>query len=84
MYGGKDIPVVEDPDAPVKTMAMITESEMKIFRDKDWYWEDLDGSIFKWVSGYDVFEALMKQYWQIGTHKRAAHGMFTNITEAEG
>lgn len=82
MTGGKDLPVVEDPDAPVSNMAMITEKEMKIFRDKDWYWEDLDGSIFKWVSGFDVWEALMKQYWQIATHKRNAHGRFTNLTES--
>lgn len=82
MYGGKDIPVVEDPDAPAGNMAMLTESEIKVFRDQDWYWEDIDGSIFKWVSGYDVWEALMKQYWQVGTHKRNAHGRFTALTEA--
>lgn len=82
MFGGKDLPVVEDPDAPFKTMAFVTESELKIFRDKDWYWEDLDGSIYKWVYDYDKWEALMKQYWQMGTHKRNAHGRFTNITES--
>lgn len=84
MYGGKDVPVVEDPDAPASNMAMVTESEIKVFRDQDWYWEDIDGSIFKWVSGYDIWEALMKQYWQLGTHKRNAHGRFTALTEASG
>lgn len=82
MYGGKDLPVVEDPDAPASNMAFVSEGELKIFRDKDWFFDDLDGSIFKWVSGYDIWEALMKQYWQLGTHKRNAHGRFTAITEA--
>ena len=81
MYGGKDLPLVEDPDAPAKTMVFVAENQLKIFRDKDWYWEDLDGSIFKWVANFDVWEALLKQYWQMGTHKRNAHGKFTNITE---
>lgn len=82
MYGGKDIPVVEDPDALPKSMLLVTESEIKLFQDSDWYWEDTDGSVFKWVTGYDAFEALMKKYWQLGTHKRNAHGKFSNITEA--
>lgn len=77
----EEIPVVADPDAPSSTMVMLTESECKVFMDKDWYWEDLDGSIFKWVSNYDAWEALMKQYWQFGTHKRNAHGKFTALTE---
>ena len=81
---GEEVPVVGDPDAPASNMAMLTEKELKIFRDKDWYWEDLDGSIFKWVSNYDVWEALMKQYWQFGTHKRNAHGRFTALTESSG
>lgn len=82
MYGGKDLPVVEDPMAPASHMVFLTEDEIKIFRDKDWYWEDIDGSVFKWVNGYDQFEAFMKQYWQMGTHKRNAHGKFTALTEA--
>jgi hypothetical protein len=81
MYGAKDIALVEDPMSPAKTMVLLTEDEIKIFRDKDWYWEDLDGGIFKWVNNFDQFEAYMKQYWQMGTHKRAAHGKFTNLTE---
>lgn len=82
MYGGDDIPVVEDPDAPASNMALVCEKELKLFRDKDWSWSDTDGSIFKWVHDYDIWEALMKQYWQLGTHKRNAHGRFTAITES--
>jgi hypothetical protein len=82
MYGEKDLPVVADPDAPDKHMFFITESELKIWRDKPWYWEDRAGGVLQWVTDYDAFEALMKQYWQLGTHQRNAHGKMTNLTEA--
>lgn len=81
MYGEKDLPVVADPDAPAQNMFFITESEIKIWRDKNWYWEDRAGSVLQWVTDYDAFEALMKQYWQIGTHQRNAHGKMTTVTE---
>lgn len=82
MYGEKDLPVVADPDTTAKTMFFLTESEIKIWRDKNWYWEDRAGSVLQWVTDYDAFEALMKQYWQVGTHQRNAHGKMSNITES--
>lgn len=82
MYGEKDLPVVADVDTPAKSAFFLTESELKIWRDKEWFWEDTDNSILKWVTDYDAFEALMKQYWQIGTHQRNAHGKITNLTES--
>lgn len=79
---GTEIPVVEDRDTPAKHMFFIDEKQLKIWRDKPWSWEDRDGNVLKWVTDYDAFEALMKQYWQLGTHKRNAHAKMTNITEA--
>ena len=81
MYGEKDLPVVADPDCNDKQMLFITESEIKIWRDKPWYFEDRAGGVLQWITDYDAFEALMKQYWQIGTHQRNAHGKMTNVTE---
>jgi len=82
MYGEKDLPVVADPDCPAKNMFFITENQIKIWRDKEWYWEDRDNSVLKWVTDYDAFEGFMKKYWQMGTHQRDAHGKMTNITES--
>lgn len=82
MYGEKDIPVVADPDAPAKTMFFLNEKELKVWRDKKWSWQDQDGSVLKWVTDYDAWEALLKQYWQLGTHQRNAHGKMTNLTES--
>lgn len=82
MYGEKDLPVVADVDTPPKNAMMLCEPELKIWRDKEWYWEDSDGTVLKWVTDYDAFEGLMKQYWQLGTHQRNAHGKLNNITES--
>jgi hypothetical protein len=79
---GKEIPVVADMDVPAKNQFFLTESEIKMFRSKPWYWEDVDGSVWKYVHDYDVFEALLKCYWQLGTHQRNAHGRQTNVTES--
>ena len=82
MYGEKDLPVVADPDTPDKHMFFLNEPELKIWRPNKWKWEDRDGSVLKWVVDFDAFEGLMKQYWQIGTHQRNAHGKMTNLTES--
>ena len=79
---GTEIPVVADMDIPLKQMMFVNEGELKIFRDKPWYWEDIDGSVWKYVHDYDIFEALLKCYWQFGTHQRNAHGIMTNVTES--
>lgn len=79
---GKEIPVVEDIDCPNQTMVFLTESEIKEYRSKPWYWANADGSILKYVHDFDAWEALMKQYWQLVTHQRNAHAKMTNITEA--
>lgn len=81
MYGGKDLPLVDDVDIPAKHAFFIHEPDMKIWRDKPWHWQDRDGSVLKWDKDYDAWEALMKQYWQLGTHQRNSHGKMTNITE---
>jgi hypothetical protein len=82
MYGGNDIPLVDDVDAPAKHAFFIHEPDIKIWRDKEWHWQDRDGSVLKWVPEYDAWEALMKQYWQVGTHQRNSHAKMTNITES--
>lgn len=79
---GTEVPVVADKDCPDSHMFGLCESDLTIWRDKEWYWEDTDGSVFKWVHDYDRFEALMKCYWQLGTHKRNAHFKMTTVTES--
>ncbi len=78
---GKEIPVVEDVDCPVKSMYFVNEKSIKIYRQKDWYFEDSDGAILKWDTDYDRFQGLLKCYWQFATGMRNNHGVMNNITE---
>lgn len=78
---GKEIPVVEDVDARPNRMTFVTEDVIKIYRSKPWHWMDKDNSILKWVSGFDAWEGLMKQYWEIGTNQRNAHGELRDLIE---
>lgn len=79
-YGGGEIPMVEDVDAPNGKMWFIRESDFKIYRRKPWYWEDKDGAIWKWVTDFDAFQALMKQYWEFAIQRRNTQGVMTGIT----
>ncbi len=78
---GREIPVVEDPDAPPNKMKFIDESKIKLFRNKAWHWADEDGSVLKWVRDYDAWECLMRQYSELGTNQRNAHAELQDITE---
>jgi len=80
--GTDDIPVVVDVDAPPNRMFGLDESALTIYRDKPWYFMNADGSIWKWVHDFDAFEAVLKQYWEIGTNRRNAHWVIQDITES--
>lgn len=78
---GTEIPMVEDTDGPPNRLRFLHEPAIKIYRLKPWAWQDKDGSIFKWVTDFDAWEALLKQYWELGTSQRNAHGEIRDITE---
>jgi len=78
---GREIPVVEDVDAPKGKMWFLDESSFTVYRDKDWAWLNQDGGTWKWVQNKDAFEAVMKQYWQIGIERRNAQGALEDISE---
>lgn len=78
---GREIPVVEDVDAPNSTMYGLDEKSFKVYRDKPWSWMNRDGSIWKWVVDYDAYEAILHQYWQLGTNRRNANWVLKDITE---
>ena len=86
---GTEIPVVEDPDCPSNGTAPNTgqmfymdETKIKKYRKRPWYFSDVDGSIFKWVSGFDAWEGMMKCYFEYGTSQRNAHVLHTGVLES--
>lgn len=78
---GTEIPVVEDVDAPPNRMKFLEEDKIKIFRDKEWHWADDDGTVLKWVTDFDAWQALLRCYYEFGTIQRNAHGELRDITE---
>lgn len=75
-----DIPLVTDVDATPGEMYFLREDDFKIYRRRPWYWEDKDGNVWKWVTNFDAFEALMKQYWEFAIERRNTQGVMTGIT----
>lgn len=78
---GKEIPVVEDVDCLPNRMNFMTESEIKVYRSKGWHWMDKDGTTLKWVRDFDAWEAVLRQYSEIGTTQRNAQGALTDLIE---
>lgn len=78
---GQEIPVVDDPKSPPNQMLFVSEPKVKVYRNKPYHFADADGNVLKWVTNYDSWEALLKQYWEIGTSQRNAHGVLRDLIE---
>lgn len=75
-----DIPIVTDVDATTAAMYFLREPDFKVYQESDWSWEDTDGSLWKWVTNYDAFEAMIKKYWEFAIQRRNTQGLMTGIT----
>lgn len=77
---GTEIPLVEDVDGPLQTLIGLKENAIKIYREQAWHWTQRDGQMWKWVDGFDAYEALLVQYWQIGIEQRNCFFKMTGLT----
>lgn len=78
---GREIPVVEDVDAPANKAWFVDESTLTIYRSTDWSWLDTDGNVWKWLTDYDAFQAVLHSYWELGVNRRNGNGLLADITE---
>ena len=78
---GKPIKFVSDYAAPKGTVYALSSKEIVVNRKKDWSWMDRDGSMWSRVADTDAYEARYYQYSQLGTYRRNAHAVLSNITE---
>jgi hypothetical protein len=78
---GKPIRFVSDYAAPKGTLYALSSKELVINRKKDWSWMDRDGSMWSRVADTDAYEARYYQYSEIGTYRRNAHAVLSNIAE---
>ena len=78
---GKPIKFVSDYAAPKGTLYALSSKEIVVNRKKDWAWMDRDGSMWSRVADTDAYEARYYQYSQLGTYRRNAHAVLSNIAE---
>lgn len=78
-YG--NIPILTDFDAPAGTIYFPNESEIEINTNVGWEWIDEQGSMWQKIPGYDGFVAEMRNYSELTTKRRNAHGKMTGVTE---
>jgi hypothetical protein len=78
---GKPIKFVSDYAAPTGTLYALSSKEIVVNRKKDWAWMDRDGSMWSRVADTDAYEARIFQYSQLGTYRRNAHAVLSNIAE---
>ena len=78
---GKPIKFVSDYAAPKGTLYALSSKEIVVNRKRDWSWMDRDGSMWSRVADTDAYEARYFQYSQLGTYRRNAHAVLSNITE---
>jgi len=76
-YNG--MPVIADIDAPYGRIHIVDESTLKVFSDQDWHFLDMDGSTLRQVQGYDVFEAVMARYMNLGATRRNNQIVLTGV-----
>jgi hypothetical protein len=78
---GKPIKFVSDYAAPKGSLYALSSKELVVNRKKDWSWMDRDGSMWSRVADTDAYEARYYQYSQLGTYRRNAHAVMSNIAE---
>lgn len=80
-----DIPIVIDQDCPWNSLYFINEKQIKLYQAGDWSFMDRDGSSWQRVIDaagvYDAYQTYMFKYYQMGTKRRNAHGLLSDLTE---
>ena len=63
----------------------LNEKEVKIYQAADWEFMNRDGSNWQRVitsaGAFDAYSCTLYKYMEIGTHRRNAHGLLSDVTE---
>lgn len=80
-----DIPFVADYDCQPNRVYAVNEKELKIYEAGDWSFMNRDGSHWQRVitsaGSFDAYSCTLFKYMELGTHRRNAHGLLSDITE---
>lgn len=78
---GGNIPILTDFDAPKGIAWFPNEKEIALNTNVGWEWIDEQGATWQKIPGYDGFIAEMRNYSELTTYRRNAHGKLTGIKE---
>lgn len=76
-YNG--IPFTADNDAIDGEIYFLTTKDLQIYRMSDYEWMQKDGAILSRISGYDVYEAVLYRYAELGVRNRATQGVLCDL-----
>lgn len=80
--GNHELPWFVDRDAPEGTVFILNTGNIIQHELSDWSFMDRDGTVLKYVTGFDRYEAVLYKYHEITTDKRNAHGRLNGVTVA--
>ena len=81
-YNG--VPLVVDNDAIDGEVYFLTTKDLQMFRSSDYEWMQKDGSVLSKVSGYDMYEAVLFRYAELGTLNRQTSGVLCDLAYTKG
>lgn len=85
-YNG--VPFMVDNDAIDGEIYFLTLKDIQMYRMSDYEWMQKDGAILSRISGYDVYEAVLYRYQEMGVKNRATQGVLCDLaytkSSAEG
>jgi hypothetical protein len=74
------MPLVDDRDAPPQRMYFFDTTSITWFVMEEVDWANADGTMLKWVDGYDAWEAFLRTYKNLGCYSPANQTMIHGIT----
>jgi hypothetical protein len=77
-------PFVGDVQHPFGRIHVLTESDLRLFSNRDWHFLDEDGDVLKWVTGFDAYEAVLARYVNLGTARRNRQIVLGDLTDTQG
>lgn len=74
-----DVPIVADKDAIANTMFLLDPSTLAMFISKDVNWMDDDGHVLNRVANRDAFEAVLRNYQNLGVDNNSKNVVLRNV-----
>lgn len=77
-------PFVADVDHPWGSVHFLAEKDLALFSNRDWHFADDDGNTLRMVTGYDMYEAILRRYINFGVRRRNTQLVLGDLTDATG